>query len=175
MSAQLILDDLAARGVRIWAESNRLKLDAPVGVLTAEDKAKLAELKPALLAVLRSETKTCLDCDGALNLQDRAHDVWWCPGCRTFSDGTGRLLDRCAVTKPLTLEAVEARRLLDDLRAAGCGFVFDDGELRLTHPSRMSTALWMRFEASGQDFYRLAKKYVMELADAAITESAMIN
>ena len=175
MTAETILYDLMARGVRIWAEADSLKLDAPAGSLTDADLADLRARKAELLATLKSEARTCLDCGDSLDLQSKARDVWWCAGCRTFCDGSGRLLDPPKVRQPLTLELSEAQRLLADLLAAGCGFVLEDDELRLTHPSRMPAALWMRFEASGQDFGRLARNYVLERADAHITESQMVN
>lgn len=105
MTATTLLNDLAARGVRVWAEAHRLKLDAPRGALTDQDKARLAEHKPELLALLtngqQSEATTdhrsarermaellslsqCPDGCGQLTLQDRERDVWFCPGCRLW-------------------------------------------------------------------------------------------
>src|SRR5262249_3310258 len=52
MNAATILTDLNARGVRIWTEADRLKLDAPAGILTDDDKAQLAAHKSELLAIL---------------------------------------------------------------------------------------------------------------------------
>src|SRR5262245_28392859 len=142
MTAQAILDDLTARGVRVWAEADRLKLDAPAGILTDEDKANLAAAKPELLAVLAPKAGICPACKSELDHQ--GGDCWWCAGCRTFCHGNGRLMARPAIPKPLTLERHEAKRLLADLQAAGCGFVLDDGELRITNISKISTALWVR-------------------------------
>ncbi|MBL8171714.1 MAG: hypothetical protein JNJ50_26385 [Acidobacteria bacterium] len=159
MSPQILLDYLQARGIRIWADADRLRLDAPAGVLTDEDKMRLAKHKNELLAALSVQSKTCLDCSGRLNLSDRALDVWWCPGCQQWCDGTGRLLDRHVFDEPLTKELIEARRLLADLQAAGCGFVLENDELRLIYPNKMSTALWARFETVGASpaFIKLAR------------------
>jgi hypothetical protein len=55
MTAQAILHDLAARGVRVWSEADNLKLDAPVGTLTDADLANLRALKQELLAALMSK------------------------------------------------------------------------------------------------------------------------
>jgi len=52
MKATDILEEMGARGVKLWAESDLLKFDAPADVLTGEDKARLIEHKPALLALL---------------------------------------------------------------------------------------------------------------------------
>lgn len=53
MTAQELLDLLAARGVRLTATGDRLHIDAAKGVLTPELRATLAERKAALLEVLR--------------------------------------------------------------------------------------------------------------------------
>jgi len=44
--------DLKKRGVLIEADGDALRIDAPVGALTDEDKAALREAKPALLRFL---------------------------------------------------------------------------------------------------------------------------
>jgi hypothetical protein len=56
MSAATILTDLTAWGVRIWTEADRIKLDAPNGVLTDGIKAQLAAHKAELLAILGSQS-----------------------------------------------------------------------------------------------------------------------
>ncbi|MDX2040504.1 MAG: hypothetical protein SF097_04605 [Acidobacteriota bacterium] len=97
MTAQAILHDLTTRGVRVWAESDRLKLDAPVGVVTEQDKQVLTAWKPELIGLLRPHTKParevvaelialshCPDGCGKLTLQDEARDVWFCPTCRLW-------------------------------------------------------------------------------------------
>ena len=121
MNTEAILHDLAARGVRIWAEADSLKLDAPVGVLTDEDKSTLRALKSDLLAALQPKPGTCPKCRQGMNLQDRAGDAWWCPGCRIFADSKGQPLPPVVKTRPVYREEVEARKLLADLQAAGCG------------------------------------------------------
>jgi hypothetical protein len=55
MTASAILTNLAARGVRVWAEADRLKFDAPLGILTNTDKELLAAHKLELLVALRPE------------------------------------------------------------------------------------------------------------------------
>lgn len=100
MTATALLTDLTSRGVRLWAESDRLKVDAPRGTLTTDDKTMLAEHKAELLALLSEPEPPrksgrqlaakllarheCPDGCGALVLQDRALDVWFCPGCRLW-------------------------------------------------------------------------------------------
>jgi hypothetical protein len=51
-----ILSGLAARGVRISAVGDRLRVEAPSGVLTEELRQILADRKPELLKVLREPT-----------------------------------------------------------------------------------------------------------------------
>jgi hypothetical protein len=47
--------DLEARGVRLTAVGERLRVDAPCGVLAATDRDALVQHKPAILAALRVE------------------------------------------------------------------------------------------------------------------------
>jgi hypothetical protein len=56
MSADLdvLLADLAARGVKLEANGERLRIDAPAGVITAGLRQALAEHKQAILAYLGS-------------------------------------------------------------------------------------------------------------------------
>lgn len=53
MNALKLRHDLKARGVNLEAEGESLKVDAPAGVLTDEDRALLLEAKPALLLLCR--------------------------------------------------------------------------------------------------------------------------
>jgi hypothetical protein len=55
MTPAALMADLTARGVRVTARGETLRVDAPRGVLTASDRAALVEHKPALLAALRAE------------------------------------------------------------------------------------------------------------------------
>ena len=50
-----LLAHLTARGVTLAAEGDRLRVRAPVGVLTPEFRAEIAAHKPALLALLRGQ------------------------------------------------------------------------------------------------------------------------
>jgi hypothetical protein len=52
MTTHAFLDSLTRRGVRLSAASGRLDIDAPAGVLTAEDRVALAEHKAELVAIL---------------------------------------------------------------------------------------------------------------------------
>ena len=98
----------------------------------------------------------CPSCAGKTRLQDRARDVWWCPACRRWADGQGRPLTKIKTPKLVTRAEEDARELIADLRAAGCAFVYEDGELRLQFPSRMSAGLWARFQTAGDVFRVMA-------------------
>jgi hypothetical protein len=110
MSALELLDTLSASGVRLWAEGGKLKLDAPRGAVTPELKERLAAHKPALLAALTAHTSEdfdepgarpgrelmaeqvgcgeCPDCGGAMKLQYREPEQYWCALCKLwFTDG----------------------------------------------------------------------------------------
>lgn len=52
MNALKLYHDLKKRGVILEANGKHLKVDAPAGVLTDEDKAVLKEFKPVLLRFL---------------------------------------------------------------------------------------------------------------------------
>ena len=52
MNALSLYHDLKARGVILEAQGEHLKVDAPVGVVTEEDKTALVEFKPTLLRFL---------------------------------------------------------------------------------------------------------------------------
>lgn len=72
------------------------------------------------------------------------------------------------------MQSGDADQLIADLTAAGCGFVLDDGELRLSLTGRISTALWARFERLADDdeflgmAYREAKRATIEPASEMI-------
>ncbi|MGH9839693.1 MAG: hypothetical protein ACREEM_13005 [Blastocatellia bacterium] len=156
-AASTLLSNLTAQGVRLWAEADRLKFDAPAGVLTDDDRAALREHKAELLTILTGPG-LCPTCREPANLQDRTHDTWFCPNCRAWSDGQGGPLARIERAKPLTSDEEDARKLVSDLLAAGCGFVADGDELRLTYPGRITAWLWTRFERAGPEFRRLARE-----------------
>ncbi len=52
MNALSLYHDLKARGVNLEADAERLKVDAPAGVVTEADRAALLEFKPDLLKFL---------------------------------------------------------------------------------------------------------------------------
>ena len=53
MTADLLLSDLTSRGVVLTPNGDRLRVAAPVGVLTPNLQKMIAEQKHAVLAVLR--------------------------------------------------------------------------------------------------------------------------
>ena len=148
MTAQTLIESLTAASVRLWVDGETLKLDAPVGTITPELKATLAAHKAELLAALTSQHGACPHCRQSANLQDRALDAWFCPGCRLWMHGDGSSLPKIETPRPLTLEQQEAERLAADLYAAGCGFVADDDDWNVRLPVKISAALLTRFECS---------------------------
>ena len=52
MNSLKLYHDLKARGVILEAQGQQLKVDAPAGVVTAEDRAALVEFKAKLLEFL---------------------------------------------------------------------------------------------------------------------------
>jgi hypothetical protein len=56
MTAEALRSTLAARGVRLALVGGRVRVTAPAGTLTTEDRAALHEHRDALLALLLEET-----------------------------------------------------------------------------------------------------------------------
>ncbi len=52
MNALKLYHDLKARGVNLEAAGDKLRVEAPAGVVTQEDRIALVELKPVLLGFL---------------------------------------------------------------------------------------------------------------------------
>jgi ribosomal protein L37AE/L43A len=158
MIAQTIIRRLADRGISLALSGEGIAVE-PSSALTDEDRQAIRASKAELLELLTSG-HLCPGCAGEMRLQDRARDVWWCPACRRWADGQGRPLPKTENPKPVERVEEDARKLIADLKAAGCAFVYEDGELRLQFPSRMSAGLWARFESAGDVFRRV----VMEAA-----------
>ena len=57
MNARSLYHDLKERGVVLEAQGEYLKVDAPAGVVTEEDKTALVEFKPVLLEFLSQTPK----------------------------------------------------------------------------------------------------------------------
>lgn len=89
MNALSLYHDLKARGVILEADGEHLKVNAPAGVVTEEDKAALREFKPALLKLLSKTEESAQDRDdsrhfktrrskypGYTSLYDPIHNEW---------------------------------------------------------------------------------------------------
>jgi len=154
MRADTLLESLSGRGFKVLVDGGTIRV-SPSSALTDADRQAIRDHKAELLDLL-TYGHLCPGCAGEMRLQDRARDVWWCPACRRWADGQGRSLTEKKTLKPVTRAEEEARKLIADLKAAGCAFVYEDGELRLRYPSRMSAGLWARFESAGDVFRRVA-------------------
>jgi hypothetical protein len=58
VTAPALLADIEARGARVTIRGDRLRVEAPRGVLTPSLRALLLEVKPALLGLLASRAPT---------------------------------------------------------------------------------------------------------------------
>jgi ribosomal protein L37AE/L43A len=154
MIAQTIIRRLADRGISLALSGEGIAVE-PSSALTDVDRQAIRDHKAELLELLTSG-HLCPGCAGEMRLQDLARDVWWCAACRRWADGQGRPLPGTETPKPVARDEEEARKLIADLKAAGCAFALEDGELRLRYPSRMSAGLWARFESAGDVFRRVA-------------------
>lgn len=54
MNVAALLEELQGRGIRVWADGERLRLNAPAGELTTELREQLSQRKQDILAFLRS-------------------------------------------------------------------------------------------------------------------------
>jgi hypothetical protein len=105
MSAQMIIDSLWERDIAITLNGDRLKVDAPAGALTDEDRQAIRDHKAELLALLRAKPAErprsgsfacpviCRGdrmpmgcpwdtCNGALT--GKGHDLYHCGKCETW-------------------------------------------------------------------------------------------
>ncbi len=62
MSASELLASLESRGVRVWADRERIHLDADRGVLSDADRDAVKLIKPAMLALLTRPAMGTLRC-----------------------------------------------------------------------------------------------------------------
>ena len=86
MNVLTLYHDLKARGVRLQADGELLKVDAPAGELTKVDRATLAKFKPTLLKFLSRIEQPQDDgrrfaakpsrYPGYTSLYDPVHDEW---------------------------------------------------------------------------------------------------
>jgi ribosomal protein L37AE/L43A len=159
MIAQTIIRRLADRGISLTLSGEGITV-TPASALTNEDRQAIRDHKAELLDLLTSG-HLCPGCASEMALQDRERDVWWCAACRRWADGQGRPLPKTETPKPFARAEEDARKLIADLKAAGCVFVYEDGELRLRYVSRMPAGLWARFESAGDVFRRVAMEAVM--------------
>ena len=63
MSARTLLADLRRRGVAFGLNGDGISVDAPVGVIDARLRNRLAENKPALVQLLRQERRRLREAD----------------------------------------------------------------------------------------------------------------
>ena len=116
MNVLSLYHDLKKRGVRLEADGARLLVDAPAGELSEQDRAALAEAKPALLRTL------ALEADGERRLlaagwepKERGGLVIWANPKTGFYCSREVALHRLA--NPLTVSPYQ--RLLDTLGRNG--------------------------------------------------------
>lgn len=56
MTPAACLQELSARGVRLWVEGDALKYEAPLGVLTSEMRHAVAANRAEIIHLLRNES-----------------------------------------------------------------------------------------------------------------------
>lgn len=85
MTAEAILEHLRSLGARVFLVGDKLRVEAPAGVLTDDLKAALAAHKADLVRLLRPAPDlpppACDRCGGALFWQSVAYGPWTCLRC----------------------------------------------------------------------------------------------
>jgi hypothetical protein len=81
VTAAAFLEDLRARGVAVRAVGDRLRVEAPPGVLTAAVVARLREEKPALLRFLAPPTPADPEVARRLVAFTSQLEAWTAAGC----------------------------------------------------------------------------------------------
>lgn len=86
MTAEAILERLRSLGASVSLAGDKLRVEAPAGVLTPDLKAALIEHKAELVRLLRPVVNdlpppVCDRCGGALFWQSIAYGPWTCARC----------------------------------------------------------------------------------------------
>jgi predicted RNA-binding Zn-ribbon protein involved in translation (DUF1610 family) len=81
MTPQTCIDQFALRGIRLWAEGDGLKYEAPAGALTPDLREMVASCRGELIALLRQVPAACPKCGGRISSvtsADRASELFGC-------------------------------------------------------------------------------------------------
>ena len=81
MTPEALLTELEQRGVKVSLTGDKIRFEAPVGVLTPELKETVRRQKPALIALLEAqEAKRLLQERGwvAIHSKTLSEDILWC-------------------------------------------------------------------------------------------------
>lgn len=97
MTAAELLDELARRGVQVWAQGGKLRFRSPPGALAPEDRARLRERRDEVLAWLEAGLPRGRRAEGALRLDPAARhepfpltdiqQAYWVGSSRAFELG----------------------------------------------------------------------------------------
>ena len=99
MTAEQLIADLQRRDVHLSAEGDRLRVDAPAGVVTAADRDALLRSKPEILRALAAKRPASSGfhySDGSLNFGDVC--AGWTP--QSWMRELRRKADRCDGYRP---------------------------------------------------------------------------
>jgi len=81
MTPDALLDKLERLNVKVTINGDKLRLEAPAGVLTPEMKEAIRQYKPALIALLEAqEAKRLLETQGWVVIHSKTlgEDILWC-------------------------------------------------------------------------------------------------
>jgi hypothetical protein len=163
MTAKMLLDEMQSRGFDLSPTGEGIRV-IPFSLLTDTDREAIRNHKNELLDLLGKKSlpppspEHCPRCNDQLIMQDRKLDAWFCASCRKWFDGAGKSFrsPERTNTQLESTEEIDARDLFENFKRAGCGFVYDGEELRITNLERADNGLLARLDTAGAEFRRLA-------------------
>ncbi|RII90729.1 hypothetical protein, partial [Clavibacter michiganensis] len=128
MNAEQLIDDLNARGVRLWAEDGRIRFRGPRGVIDDDRRELIRRHRDDVLAILDGRATTGADAAGP--------------------DATAHRADPAAAHDPFPLTPVQTAYLLGRTDAYPYGGVACSADLDLSWPADTDPAsivdAWIR-------------------------------
>jgi hypothetical protein len=126
---------LRARGVRLWADGDRVRFDAPTRVLADQDRAAITERKAEVLALLAAEG---------------------------FTAGDPALWDRLLIA---AADVGDLATRLERFRRRGCALTVVDGQVRFGPFDDFAGCAWSDALSWERDYGRHLRRFEPALVD----------
>jgi hypothetical protein len=103
MNVSELLEDLTQKGVQLWTDNGKLKVNSPKGLLSAEQRTELAQRKTEILAFLQRSNETTNDNSGTKTQDLSLQTIGRLIGgfCRKVAGFTPPIIDPKAMAKKL--------------------------------------------------------------------------